>query len=446
MAFADTAGMVAYSAKLIDDIEVFAATASTGWLAILETAKNDLAADKARLVGRSWDLQRGRLAATVTTQVARSHYNALLAQMADDISFSEDENNPLWAAIYDHMRTNTLTFKERDLTFGSASFSGTGTGTLAFVTSDEQGHEMQAVFADSYKLKCIRDGRRTGYQAEEIFQLSGTTPTLDGLDQDGGGVGTLTTFTAVRPNDSRNMVKNAMFADMTLSGSAVTAATGWTISGSGNLESDTTNLFYSANIRGISTYQSLKFTGNETISQDLVVDARKRFDLNAPYYCAVLLRRNSSATGTLTIDFGGQQRAVTIGSLTDNEWHLITVPSTIGQNSWFLNINQNTLNVQLALTSLAVDTISVAAVWCVKMQRWGHLVDQTSWGGRGCVGHYGIVIPAASQAGAYTPFVADDEWTWTYSEGATRGKVQYWAARSALGYFRHSATPSYADQ
>lgn len=444
MAFDDTAGMLANALDLPDSTEEFAAG---GWLAQLEATDADLAGAKPRRLSSALVRERNKLAAMVDQGVIQGYFNPLLDQMAEDIAWKDDGRTPLWAAIYDYMRANTKSFKERDLTFGSTTFSGTGTGTLIILSADEQGHEMQGVFADAYALTCTKDGRETRFSGNEQFTLAGTPAAVDGLDL--GGVGPLGTLRPLTPSpsDTRNVVTNAMFQQREFStGVTISTLTGWTITGSGDLTADTTNLYWSsANpLQGVSTYNSLNFANNKKIAQDITNDARKSLVADRPYVMAVILRRNDTADGNAVLTFGNQSRTVAMSSLTDDQWAVLLVPASTGANNWFLNVNQNDMTVSIEQTSNTTGSFSVAGVIFAPMQRMGYLAGTSAWGGRGCMGHYHALIAAKAGASGFTPFVKGDNWTWTYSE-ANRPTVQYWAARSGYGYFRHASSPSTAD-
>lgn len=444
MAFDDTAGMLANALDLPDSTEEFAAG---GWLSQLEATYADLAGAKPRKLTSALSRERAKLAAMVDQATVRGYFDPILAQMAEDVAWKDDGKTPLWAAVYDYMRANSKSFKERDLTFGSASFSGTGTGTLIILSADEQGHEMQGVFADAYALTCVDDGRTTRFSGNERFTLAGTPAAIDGLDLGGvGALGQLRPLTP-SPSDTRNLVTNAMFQQRQFStGVTIGSLTGWEITGSGDLTADTTNLYWSATnpLQGVSTYNSLNFANNKKISQDVVQDARRSFLPDQPYVMAVILRRNSSCDGNAVLDFGAQTRTVDMTTLTNNEWAVLLVPASTGANNWFLNVNQNSLVVSIEQTSNTTGSFSVAGVIFAPMQRMGYLAGTSAWGGRGCMGHYHALIAAKAGAAAFTPFVKGDNWTWTYSE-ANRPTVQYWAARSGYGYFRHASSPSTAD-
>lgn len=451
MAFDDTMGMVANSVALLNDTEVFAATASTGFLAQLETSEADLAGSKQRKAAGHFRAQRRRLSQMVEVSAARGHFDALIAAAMDDIAYQPNRGTPPWAALYDHMRTNSKSFESRTFSLESSgpTFTGTGTGTLYRISVDEQNHQLQAWFGDDYLLECVKDGRGTRYAGNELFELSGTPRTEDGLNFDAGGVGYLGQMTPIRPEgDQRNLVANGMFTQSTDTANVVDSLTNWAITtGGGTLELDTSNLYWSSSnpLPGVSTYNSLKFVGNDTITQDLVVDARKTFDLNAPYLCAVIVRRNDSCDGTFTFTVGQESEAVTVSSgMTNSQWNVVLANGSTDSDAWFLNLNQNSMTVSLQLASRTTGSLSVAGVVVAKMQRMGYLADQSSWGGRGCQGHYFAIGAWKAGAGAFTPFVAKDNWAWTDQDTA-RGIVQYWAARAGLGYLRHASSPSYAD-
>lgn len=433
MAFADTGEILAYAANSFDLVDLFA-NSSPDYVGQLATYRGDLTGDFARALDSEYAADRGLLLPMVDQRRMRAKFDICLDQFMEDIGESATTSEEQRWKLHDYMVGSGDDVKERALTFGSASFSGTGNGTLYRLEVDQDAVEMQGWFADSYTLRCESDQRSLRNSHQEVFLLEGSGASLDDLEP--GGVGELGRLVALNPASNANLVRNGMFASATITSSpTIDSLSAWTIT-TGNLEADTTNTYWS-DVSGVPTasLRSLKFTDNDTISQDLVIDAGATLIKDRPYFCAIVVYRESSCDGTLTFTIGNQNVATTVTTLSNGAWNVITLP--VDEDTWFANLNKNTFTVSVQLASRTTGTLSLAGVIVAPMTRLGGGAD--GWTGRGCMGHYFAILAGN------TPFVADDEWTWTDTEG-TRGETQYWWARAGYGYLPHAASPSIADK
>lgn len=430
MAFADTGGMLSYACESLNAVDLFA-NSSPDYVGDLETARQDAAGEFGAAIDGEYEDDRTQLQGLLSAEKIRAKIDILLEQFTADVGSKAKTNAQRRADLHDYMVANSDSVKERALTFGTRSFSGTGNGTLYRLEVDEDAIEMQGWFSDSYTLECELSQRQLRFSGEEVFSLYGTGTGFDDLNP--GGQDEIGRLVALNPASTQNLVRNGMFASATLSGANVTGLGTWTI-GTGNLQADTTNTYWS-NVRGVpaASLRALKFTDNDSISQDIVVDAGAQVQKDVPYFCALVLYKDG-CDGTTTFVVGNQSKAQAMSGLTDTAFSIITIP--IDEDCWFKSLEKNTFTVSVTLSSRTTGTMSVAGVIVAPMTRVGAQGD--GWTGRGCMGHYFALLAGS------TPFVVGDNWTWTDSEG-TRGKNQYWWARAGYGYLPHDATPSIAD-
>ena len=432
MAFADTGEMLAYAANSFDLVDLFA-NSSPDYVGQLETYRADATGEFGVGIASLYAEDRELLLPLIDEQRMQDKFDVCLAQFMQDIGVAAASTAEQRKELVIYMEANSASVKERALTFGSTSFSGTGNGTLYRLEVDENATEMQGWFADAYTVTCELDQRQLRRSHEEVFSFKGSGEHLDLLEP--GGQGDLGTLVALNPASPSNLVKNGMFASATLSGSTITALGTWTIT-TGNTEADTTNTYWS-DVRGVpaASLRSLKLTDNDTISQDLIVDAGGTFPAHTPYLCAVVVYRESSCDGTLTFTVGGSSKAQAMSGLSNGAWNVVVID--VDEDVWHAAINQNTLTCSVALSSRTTGTCSIAGVGVWPMTRIGGGGDP--WTGAGCQGQYFAILAGS------TAFVQGDNWTWTDTEG-TRGETQYWWARAGYGYLPHSATPSIADK
>lgn len=443
MTWATQMETVAFAAAMFNRLEVHTSTASTGLLDAIDDLRGDIVGERATDAHDAIGDFRSLIAQALDPGQVQSVMDPLLRQVAEDITTSPNPDGDLaqvWEDLYDYAHTNShsveSSFASAGASLGTPSAGGgnTGNGDVVRVTVDENGYTLDGWFSDDYTLTCIEDARELGSVGQEVFRLEGEAAARDGLSLAGSGLDEL--ITSMDSRTAQALIRNPSF-DASTSTAAVgtpaspTALDGWTVAGSlSNLQIDL-DTYYIAT-PGAPRNAGLRFTANETISQDLVAINGARFDPDVPYVVGFAMRRENSATGTMTATLGGVSRAITIGSQSDDAWTWFWLVSSPGQNNWFKNFNGNSLTLTFALTSLAVDQIVIDHIVAGPMTRVGRFGDPRT--GRGSMGQY-IAIRSGT-----TPWVRDDVFTWTDDgEPTTRATNSYWFRRGALGYLPNRA-------
>ncbi len=104
-------------------------------------------------------------------------------------------------------------------------------------------------------------------------------------------------------------------------------------------------------------------------------------------------------------------------------WTVLAIPMALGQ-TWYRTFNEGTLDVEVSLASRSTGSVLVDDVVIGPLSNFGG-------------GWYGIV-------GGETPFLVDDEFTWTDSV-SSEGIIAHFFWRWFGEYLRTSGTPTWAD-
>jgi hypothetical protein len=411
---------------------------SSGTRDHLQTLADGLTGDRAQGSRSGAALFRRACAGAVVPEIVGGLLEPIFRQMGETIESPEPDGDidRVWEDIYDYCADTSPPYhvKSRGFTFGtpSAGASNVGNGEVVRLTTDENGWPLEGHFADNYTLECLEDGRQLGETGQEVFEIRGEAATQDGLELTGTGL--LETLVSLDSRGSTGLVSNPSFDEMTVTGLAAgtpatpTAVSGWTDETDGdfsNTQADIDAADYYIASPNAPRNTGLRLQANKTISQDLVSVAGARFDPGAPYVFGFAMKRESSATGTMTFTVGSVSRAITIGSQTDDDWTWFWLVATPAANNWFDSFNQNTLKMSFALTSLATGTVIIDHVVASRMTRVGSFSDPRV--GRGAMGTW-IAIRSGT-----TPWVRGDSFTWTDS-ATGREKIPFWLAWMGRGY------------
>jgi hypothetical protein len=147
------------------------------------------------------------------------------------------------------------------------------------------------------------------------------------------------------------------------------------------------------------TPYGLEFVASGNLSQ-VIADENQgaAFSKVAPYFVGIRWKRLASATGTLKLALGSQEVSVSIASGTNGVWNHLYLP--LDENLFFQNFNEADLAIVVTVETLATGTVVVDHIVCQQMID----VDGTFY------------LPV----GGDDPFLVDDEFTWTDSDGGTR--------------------------
>lgn len=455
--FAAVMEMIAFVAKIMDELETYTATSSTGLIATVEAARNDLEGDYAQLAREGLAASLREVNAPLSKAGARRVLDPLLRQAAIAISYPNPQGpiEDIWEALYDYFVANSQSLNDPADTVDtsySAGGSNVGNGEVVVLTVDEEGNKL-GWLTDSWTLECVADARTLGVEQREQWQLRGTDRRPDNLDYTGTGL-IVNGIRTLAADLSKSYVKNPSFNTYTLDGSSqLTSLNGaWTQNTGANLYTNLSiNTTYSARVTpGDTAEVSLQFNGDETIYQDLVSVNGSRINPNYPFLIDVAVAKVGTPTGTITLRLSGTLGS---GGVSASLAHTSMTGSgtfdrlriAIGANCWPKNFNANDLKLQIALASSG--SISGSAYFLVdditftQLNRVGRYGDPRE--GRGSMGIYLGVV------GGSTPFVKGDVFTAADSLGGTRG-VNDWALTKIAQYGRlpldNGGTETVADK
>lgn len=239
--------------------------------------------------------------------------------------------------IYRYFVDNYKTVKSRAGTWATpGAFTGTGTGVLKRLTVDENNYALEAQHADAKRVTIVADAQTGADAHEELAEIRGANAARDFLAVAGSGlVGSLRALCSNQSLLQNPTFSSYSFANGTPSaGSPVTGTagdtlTGWTVNDFTACQLDVDTVAKS--VQGDTTPTSLRFTGNNFVSQ-LLSTAPVRLNPDAPYLVELWVYRANSADGTLTVTWGGKSQAFTVSSLSNAAWNRVVID--VDQDLW----------------------------------------------------------------------------------------------------------------
>lgn len=342
----------------------------------------------------------------------------LLQTYAQFIGSPETDPQLIIDRIVDHMIDNALTVKERDFTFGvpAADGANAGDGVLNRLTLDENADNIENQHADAKIITCLKDEHSGSNEHEEIFEMRGESVLKDALCITGSG--RVQAIVAASAAHSQSLVTNPSWDRFKGTVTAVTAIEGWT-AGTDITDFDIDQTNYYRGNRASATAGALKFTTNDYLDQPFTV-RQAQFNPRVPAYIQVAWNRSvGSGDGTLTLSLGSQDVAVVLAAQAG--WQILRLP--LDENLWFRNWNEEGLSVRIALTENTTGTVLVDDLILVPMTQF-----DGAW--------YALV-------GGATPFLRDDEFT--FSDTEVGAIIQHWFWRAFARYLPCAAVPTWAD-
>ena len=337
-------------------------------------------------------------------------------------------------ALFEHFVDSSITVKSRGITYGSPNYASgnVGNGTLSRLTVDEYGYAIESVHVEKKTFLCVEDKNNGALEEAEAFEVIGEAQSKDAIKYyDGGSGESIRTIIYSKNAGSSNggsVLRNSSFSDYDSGGSP--KFTGWTeISGSANISQDTTT-YYRTHPNATSD-ASLKMTvGSDIILRQYLEDMLiSEFDEDAPYFYRVMYKKsNASDDGTLTITLGNNSKSVDLSSISDTNWHELTLD--FDKNLWFKNFNTSSeLYAEIKWSGATTGEIYIDdAILCP----WDE-IDNTYW-----------ILRATSIS--HSAWQYDDKITVEDTDGdPNNGKIQYWFWFSGLGYLPHSSSPTISD-
>jgi hypothetical protein len=383
-------------------------TATNNWVsmedALIQAMESDFAAEMLAGLATS----RSRLHGILTDVPAAMYW--WLRTYARQQNWPETDAPSMFRRLYQRFVDATLRVETRNFTHGSVTAGGgnVGNGTVNRLPVDENNFTIEATHGDVKTLKCVRDRSSGAERHEEVFEIRGESAGRDALQVSGsGGVGEVKCVSA---RDS--LLLNTSFSLFTGTIAVLTGLTNWTIN-TGTIGTDfaldETN-YYRDSISD-TTPRALILKTNTKISQALSVRGTQ-LNARVPYYLQVAYNRQVySGDGTLTIRLGASTKAVALAAQTG--WNVLRID--LGTANWFKVFNEQSLNIEIELTSNTTGDVLVDDVLFVPFQGFDGL-----W---------------YCPVGGSTNFLRDDSFTFTDAEGlSTDGVIQRWMQRAFAGY------------
>lgn len=402
----------------LQKIELFANSASPNFDDLNDTLLAANLFDNQGLVAADADAMRAQLSAMLSPEAVRRAIRGAMIEWAIACGAPEGAGISLAQAlvrIRDYAVANSKSLDARNFTRGAASAGGSnvGNGLVRRVTVDEDGFALEGSHAEIKTLNCVSDQAQV-QKHKEVFEVLGATAEKDFIEVLGSGIvsgdGSTPYLTCLTTDDTKPYLANPTFS--TYSGtaptagvestpSAVTSITNWTLNNTAGARVSVDVVY--RDLVTESLRYSVKFTADNTISQTFNDVNRPTFPKRAPMYVQVAIYRKDAATGTITITFGAQSQAFTLGSLNNNAWNVVILD--LDKDLYHKNWKSSGALFSIAVASLATGTMYIDDV---------------------------IVAPMTFVNGAWlaivggsTPFSRNDTFTITDTV-AGRGVMSYW--------------------
>lgn len=430
---------------ILDELRKFANVNTPNLEALIDASTQGMDTDFAPEVTAAVDAIREGVSDAMNEQRGSDLLTPLLRQYAKTLNFPETDPLAIVSRIRFEWQGRTPTpdtIKSREFNFGAVGPVGTpvGNGTIHRLTVDAYGYPIESATPEEKRFAVVQDVNSGATKHQEVFAIRGSLTPRDLVD---GYVGddreTDSGLTGLTAANSNGIGFTNMSFENALDGSSsdlATALPGWVIAGAvSNLETVSANIgagtglddFYREIQAEGNTPSSLRFSNNETITQELGRTARATFDALTPYYFQIAVKRESSADGTLTLTVGAATVAVDVSTLTDDAWSILQVP--IGAANWLDSFNADPFKVQLAYTARTTGTILVDDIIIAPFTRW----DGTWWAAVG-----------GRTAWLYNDILKADD---TVASANNDAKIQLWFIRSLGydGYLNASTSPTWTD-
>lgn len=386
--------------------------------AYAQSFESDFIAEQGSSVGQA----RAGLAAVLSQQTAAGMWNPLLRAYVRHVVNASNIADPqeMIDRIYRYMVDNSLTVKSRTFTFGSPAAGGgnVGNGSYYRLNKDEYNFDIENQHPDAKVARCLFDQNSGTGVGEEVFELYGQSPGPDGLQVSGSGKKKNIAAMSCR----NSLLSNAGFDSFSGTAAAPTDITGWASSVSVDSTSynfDASN--YYRKVQGQTPY-ALNIKATVTLTQKLSTFNTKLLP-NVPYILLIAWNRSvGTASGTLQATLGSISNSVVAAA--QSGWQTLMVPSSIGQNCWLKNFNQQDLSITLSWTKTSGNILVDDFL----------LIPGTQFDG----GWVWIV-------GGSTAFLKND--VFTYTDSATDpGLLNYWLWRGHGRYLPSTTgAPTWAN-
>jgi len=392
--------------ELIEETRKFGNVNAENWVSkedtLVQSVESDWADDALSATARS----RALLASILTNANAASMQVPHLRAYVRHVINSPELTDPqaMFDRLYLYMHDNGLTVNSRGFTFGSPAAGGgnAGNGTILRLTKDAYNYDLEAQHADAKTATCVDDANTLTARHEEAFEFRGGAPGRDALQVTGSSrVQRISALSA-----RQSLLLNPSFSQISGTISAPTDITSWTSSvtvNGTNYTLDETNFY--RDFQGDTTPRALNIRVTANLTQRISVGNFKlRHDV--PYMLRVPWNRQvGSASGTLLIRQGAVSNSVAVAAQTG--WQLLYVVASPSQNNWYRQFDEQNLDVAIEWTRTGGEL----------------LIDDV------------LLVPATNFDGSWywvlggsTPFLRDDVFTWSDTEGGAILQTWFWRA------------------
>jgi hypothetical protein len=309
------------------------------------------------------------------------------------------------------MINNIQTINSRDMTYSAITVGGSnvGTGTISRITVDGDNLTLEGAHAELKTFTCIADQGQTD-ETEEVFRLEGANAGAD-FASGSTGSGIITTMRAFSARDSQSFVRNPSWSSFSgtqptagaeVAPTVVTSWSGWTVGDITKCKASVDQVY--RGFPGDTTPMSIRLIDNTTCSQVFRDQVNPSFPARTPFYVQVAVYREANCDGTLTITLGSKTQAVTMSGLSNGAWNVVRLD--LDRDLYYDRWRLNDATIGFALTSRTTGTLYLDDIIFSPF----NLLDGIG---------YSIV-------GSATPFMRDDTFSFTDTQSATRGVLQWW--------------------
>ena len=349
--------LVKATVNKLQKLDLFANSLSPNYDGLDDTFLAANVGDLQALCGADAATQRARLSVMLSPAAVREQLRGPMAEWAVAIGAPEGPTIDLATALFriaEYENANGHSIDARGFTYGSASAGGSnvGNGTIRRVTVDEYGVNLEGGHAETKTYRCDQDQQQRPKHRER-FTIEGATAEPDFLKVVGSSL--VASIDALTSADSSQWLNNPTFstfngtqptAGVESTPTATTSVTGWVL-GSTSLARVSLDVVYRDLVTDSQKY-SVRFTGNNSLTQTFNLQKRPTFARRRPYYVQVAIYKEAGTTGNLTITCGSQSQVFALSGLSTG-WNAVKLD--LDKDLYHRNWTTNDATFAIALSS-----------------------------------------------------------------------------------------------
>lgn len=350
---------------VMEELRELAEVDATNLVGLIDTVEQAIESDFA--VGIASGMTALRNAYSATFGAAKQSLDSHFEDWRKFIVLSEasqGDTQGIITDIFNDWIRNNITINSRDFVYGTpTAASGVGDGTIARLTVDSEGFDLEGIQQDVKTFICTQDANSGSRKSQERFRITSKSAPKDGIESPETssllGTGIDTTQNSVHSDDSELL--NAGFDQLTGTEALPESISNWVsdtpVIGDGtDFTFDSTNIFLPAfDDNDVRRALNIKLT--RTLTQKINVKGTS-LNRNGAYYLQIAFNRTvGTASGTLEIHLGNQSNSVAVSA--QSGYNALAV--AIDADSWFKNFNEEDLDIKVVWTrtsgELLVDDI-----------------------------------------------------------------------------------------